>query len=61
MPRAKKLKLPLIKGILPAAKCLSMDDYVKFIRLNLKYLIDKRAVRKQKKLGAVNVAFSLKQ
>jgi hypothetical protein len=60
MARGKKLNLPMLTGVLPAAKCLSMDDYVKFVALNLKYTIDKRVTRKQKKLAAVNVAFSLK-
>lgn len=59
MLRAEKLNLPVIKGMLPAARCLSMDDYVKFVTLNLKYIVDKRTVRKQKKLAAVNTMFSL--
>jgi hypothetical protein len=60
MLKEKKLNLPIIKGTFPNAKRLSMDDYVKFVVLNLKYTIDKRVVRKQKRLAAVNVAFSLK-
>lgn len=56
----KKLKLPIIKESLPVARWLSMDDYLKFIALNLKYTVDKKALRKQKKLMAVNVPFSLK-
>lgn len=56
----KKLKLPIIKGALPAAKWLSMDDYVRFVSLNLRYAPDKETIRKQKKLAAVNVPFSLK-
>jgi hypothetical protein len=55
-----KLNLPIIKGALPAARILSMDDYVKFVTLNLKYIVDKRTVRKQKKLAAVNMPFSLR-
>ncbi len=60
MLRVEKLNLPVIKGTLPAARCLSMDDYVNFVILNLKYIVDKRAVRKQKKLAAVNIPFSLR-
>ena len=60
MLREKKLNLPIIKGTIPGAKRLSMDDYVKFVALNLKYTIDKRVIRKQKKLAGVNVSFSLK-
>jgi hypothetical protein len=56
----KKLRLPIIKEPLPVAKCLSMDDYVKFVTLNLKYTIDKKTIRKQKKLTVVNVPFLLK-
>lgn len=57
----KRLNLPIITGeSLPLAKCLSMDDYIKFIDLNSKYTFNKRILRKQKKLRAVNVLFSLK-
>jgi hypothetical protein len=55
----KKLNLPIIKGALPTAKQLSMEEYLKFVNLNLKYTLDKKANRKQKKLAAVNVHFSL--
>jgi len=56
----KKLNLPIIKGNIPAAKHLSMDDYLKFVSFNLKYTLDKKAIRKQKKLAGVNVAFSIR-
>jgi len=56
----KKLKLPIIKESHPAARCLSMDDYVKFVTLNLKYIIDKKTIREQKRLAAVNVQFLLR-
>ena len=55
----KELNLPIIKGPLPDAKSLSMDDYLKFVELHLKYLLDRQAARKQKKLAAVNTRFSL--
>jgi len=55
----EKLTLPIIRGALPAAKSLSMEDYLKFVNLQLEYIVDKKAVRKQKKLAAVNVPFSL--
>ena len=58
MSRAKKLNLPVIKGASPAAKHLSMDDYLRFVALNLKYTVNKKAIRKQKRIAAVNVAFS---
>ena len=57
----EKLEFPIIKGLLPSAKWLSMDDYLKFINLNLKYkIIDKKFYRKWKKFSAVNAPFSLK-
>ncbi len=40
MIRAKKLNLPIVKEGLPAAKRLSMDDYVRFVALNLRYKRD---------------------
>jgi len=55
----KKLKLPIIKGALPASRRLSMEEYLEFVNLNLKYTLNKKAIRKQKKLTAVNVQFSL--
>ena len=56
----KKLRLPIIKEPPPVARCLSMDDYVKFVTLNLKYIIDKKTIREQKRLAAVNVRFLLR-
>lgn len=56
----KELNLPIIKGAPPATKWLPMDDYLKFIILNLKYTLDKKTIRRRKKLEAVNVPFSLK-
>lgn len=55
----EKLNLPVIKGMLPRHKSLSMDDYLKFVTLNLKYTLDIGRLRKQKRLQAVNVPFVL--
>jgi len=49
----EKLKLPVVKGRTPESKQLSMDDYLKFVYLNLKYTLD----RKSKRQAAVNVPF----
>lgn len=57
----KELNLPIIRGGLPAAKWLSMEDYIEFINLHLKYTLNRKTVRKQKKLQAVNVPFSLRR
>ena len=56
----EKLKLPVVKGRTPKPKRLSMDDYLKFVYLNLKYTLDRKNIRKYKSLLAVNVPFSLK-
>ena len=56
----KELKFPIIKGTIPAAKWLSMDDYLKFVNLHLKYTLNKRTNKKWKRLLAVNVPFSLR-
>jgi hypothetical protein len=56
----EKLNFPIIKTDMPPPKWLSMEDYIEFVNLHLKYTIDKKTYRKQKKLAAVNVCFSLK-
>ena len=56
----ERLNLPVIKRKLSMRRCLSMDDYLKFVTLNLKYTIDTKALRRQKKIEMVNVPFSLK-
>jgi hypothetical protein len=56
----KKLNLPIVKSALPSAKRLSMDDYLKFVNLQLKYILDRKTLRRQKKLAQVNVSFSIR-
>ncbi len=56
---SKKLNLPIIKGALPAAKWLSMDDYLRFVNLQIRYVLDRKTIRKQKRLAVINVPFSL--
>ena len=64
MPRyarqMKELKFPIIKGATPPAKWLSMDDYLKFVNLHLKYTFNKRTNKKWRRLLDVNVPFSLR-
>ena len=55
-----KLKLPIISRPLPRSKALSMDDYFKFVKLNLKYTFHYKDYEKLKRKQAVSVAFSLK-
>ena len=56
----EKLNLPIIKGPIPDAKWLPMDDYLKFVNFHLKYTFNKKANRIWKKMLGVNVPFSLK-
>ena len=55
-----KLKLPIISGSLPGSKALSMDDYFKFVKLNLEYTFHYKNYEKLKREQAVSAAFSLK-
>lgn len=54
-----KLNLPIPKTGITLSKNLSMDDYIKFITLNLKYTVDRKTAREQKKLAVVNTRFLL--
>jgi len=54
------LNLPIFKKPLPKPKHLSMDDYLRFVLLNLQYTVDIKMARKLKKLAAVKSAFSLR-
>lgn len=60
MKLMRKLNLPVIKGSLPPARHLSMDDYLKFVEFNLRCAFDKKANRRWKKLSAVNTRFILR-
>ena len=54
------LKFPIIRGPLAKKRILSMDEYLEFVQFNLKYIVDKKAVAKWKKLRAVDVPFAIK-
>lgn len=56
----KKLKLPIIREKIPPPKRLSMDDYARFVQLNLRYALDKKEYRRQKRFLAVNAPFFIK-
>lgn len=56
----RKLKFPVISGIAPRKKCLSMDDYLKFVIFNLKYTFNRKAYDQMKKKIIVDIPFSLK-
>ncbi|PIP67700.1 MAG: hypothetical protein CO035_02650 [Candidatus Omnitrophica bacterium CG_4_9_14_0_2_um_filter_42_8] len=58
LPNMNKLNLPILKADIPFSRSLSMEDYIKFVTFNLRYTIDKKAVREQKKLAMVNEHFS---
>lgn len=60
MNSEKELKLPVIKGITHSAKCLSMDDYLRFVIVNLKFVTGrKKHTKGRKKPAAVNVSFNI--
>ncbi len=54
-----ELKWPIIRRKAGSKKQLSMDDYAKFVDLNLKYTVDREASKKQKRLFACTEPFSL--
>lgn len=57
----KDLNLPFFKGEdIFNKKILSMDEYLEFVKFNLKHTVDVKAARKWKNELAVNVPFSLK-
>ena len=56
----KKLALPVVTGESPPAKWLSMDDYIRFVFMNLRLVADKEAIKRQReKTLPVNVRFEL--
>ncbi|MBU4205212.1 hypothetical protein KKH26_03515 [Patescibacteria group bacterium] len=56
----KKLRFPVIRKDVPKSKTLSMDDYAKFVELNIKYTLDRKADRELRKLRAVRQPFLIK-
>lgn len=56
---APEIKLPIIKGKIPEPKSVSMDDYLRFVEFNLKYVVNLKECRKQKRASAVNVLFEI--
>jgi hypothetical protein len=56
----KKLKIPVIKTPSFHSKRLSMDEYLKFVLLHLKYTFNRKTYKMWKKQQAVNAPFSLK-
>jgi hypothetical protein len=56
----EKFKLPIIRQPLPQPKSLSMDDYLRFVTLHLKYTFNRKVYQQWKKLQAVNAPFSIK-
>ncbi len=56
----EKLNLPIIKQKISKIKNLSMDDYVKFVNLNIRYTLDRKIDREIRKLRSVEQAFLIK-
>jgi len=55
----QKLNFPIIKGRMPQGKCLSMNDYWKFVSFNVKHAYDKEDGRYWKKKLVVDIPFTL--
>ncbi len=51
------LEFPIIKESLPGGKRLSMNEYVKFVFLHLKYTLNKKDYERNKRLNSVNTPF----
>lgn len=56
-----KLKLPVIQKLIPEPKWLSMDDYLKFVYLNLTSSFDRKSSRQWKRKLAVKVPFLIRE
>ena len=54
------LNLPVIKDDLPPPRSLSMNGYLKFIEMYLRYLFCRDAYEYWKEKRTVNVRFTLK-
>lgn len=53
----EKLKLPVFKNGLPPRRPLSMDDYLKFVIFNLKYVVKNKPNKKLRRSQLLNVPF----
>jgi hypothetical protein len=58
-PKDVDIVLPVIKGKIPKERSLSMDEYLRFVEFNSRYIVDRDVCRKQKYITAVDVPFSL--
>ncbi len=56
----KDIKLPIFKSKDHKDRCLSMEDYLKFVLFNLKHTVDIVSARKLARKAAVNVPFVFK-
>lgn len=57
----QKLRFPIFKRNGPPERWLSMDDYLKFVVMNLKFTVkDKEANKEWRELLAVNVPFRMR-
>lgn len=55
-----KLNFPIFKEPLPPARILSMDDYLKFVHMYRRSILNRRDYAEQKEKRQVNVPFRLK-
>ena len=47
--KMERLNLPIIRWAMPDEKWLSMDDYLEFVNLHLKYTFNRKAYKQWKK------------
>ena len=55
----KKIKLPVSKTPIPDSKSLSMDEYLAFVQMHIKYTLNREEYEKQTEKERVFVPFKL--
>ncbi len=56
----EELNFPVIKEPFPPHPMLTMDRYVKFVQMYVRYILDRKTYEEKKKRSIVNVPFRLK-
>ena len=55
----KDLNLPVFKKPMREPEPLSMDQYLKFVEFNWRYVVNKKVFYKQKKQMGINIPFKI--
>lgn len=56
----EKLNLPVLKVSPPPASKMTMDRYVKFVRMYVRYIMNRKNYEEKQNRSVVNVPFKLK-